>query len=73
MIRGFNLGLICGELGLQSYSTRGATVVVGTVLAEKAERGAARVDGSQGTPAAGLRPRPAKEKGFPSNLLLSFD
>ena len=26
--------------------------------------------GALGTPAAGLRPRPAKEKGFPSNLLL---
>jgi hypothetical protein len=31
---------------------------------------AARVGGAQGTPAAGLRPRPAREKGFPSNLLL---
>jgi hypothetical protein len=31
---------------------------------------AARVGGSQGTPAAGLRPRPAREKGSPSNLLL---
>jgi hypothetical protein len=47
-----------------------ATVAAGTVHAEKVERGAARVDGSQGTPAAGLRPRPAREKGFPSNLLL---
>ena len=25
--------------------------------------------GALGTPAAGLRPRPAKEKGFPSNIL----
>jgi hypothetical protein len=31
---------------------------------------AARVGGAQGTPAAGLRPRPAREKSFPSNLLL---
>jgi hypothetical protein len=31
---------------------------------------AARVGGAQGTPAAGLRPRPAREKGFSSNLLL---
>jgi hypothetical protein len=31
---------------------------------------AARVGGAQRTPAAGLRPRPAREKGFPSNLLL---
>jgi hypothetical protein len=33
---------------------------------------AARVGGAQGTPAAGLRPRPAREKGFPSNLLLDL-
>jgi hypothetical protein len=52
-----------------SYSTRGATVAVGTIHAEKVKRGAARVAGSRGTPAAGLRPRPAREKGFP-NLLL---
>ena len=26
--------------------------------------------GALGTPATGLRPRPAREKGFPSNLLL---
>jgi hypothetical protein len=46
-------------------------VAAGTVCAEKVERGAARVAGSQGTPAAGLRPRPAREKGFLSNLLLN--
>jgi len=34
------------------------------------ERAAARVGGALGTPAAGLRPRPAREKGFLSNLLL---
>jgi hypothetical protein len=56
-------GLICGELGLR------ATVSAGTVHAEKVERGA-RVAGSRGTPAAGLRPWPAREKGFPYNLLL---
>jgi hypothetical protein len=33
---------------------------------------AARVGGAQGTPAAGLRPRPAREKGFSSNLLLDL-
>jgi len=32
---------------------------------------AARVVGALGTPAAGLCPRPAREKGFPSNLLLN--
>jgi hypothetical protein len=31
---------------------------------------AARVAEALGMPAAGLRPRPAREKGFPSNLLL---
>jgi hypothetical protein len=31
---------------------------------------AARVGGAQGTPAAGLRPQPAREKGFTSNFLL---
>jgi hypothetical protein len=33
---------------------------------------AARVGGAQGTPTAGLRPQPAREKGFPSNLLLDL-
>jgi hypothetical protein len=28
--------------------------------------------GVRGMPAAGLRPRPAREKGFPSNLLLDL-
>ena len=28
--------------------------------------------GALGTPAAGLRPRQAREKGFPSNLLLDW-
>jgi hypothetical protein len=55
-----------------SYSTRGATVTTGTVHVEKAESGAARIAGSRGTPAAGLRPRPAREKGFPSNLMLDL-
>ena len=31
---------------------------------------AARAAGALETPAAGLCPRPAREKGFPSNLLL---
>jgi hypothetical protein len=63
-----DLGLICGELGLQSYSTRGATVP--RVLFTPRVVAAARVGGAQGTPTAGLRPRPAREKGFPSNILL---
>jgi hypothetical protein len=51
-----------------SYSTRGATVP--RVLFTPRVVAAARVGGAQGTPAAGLLPRPAREKGFPSNLLL---
>jgi hypothetical protein len=39
---------------------------------EKVERGSARVAGSRGTPAAGLRSHPAREKNFPSNLLLDL-
>jgi hypothetical protein len=49
-----------------------ATVAAGTVHTEKVERGAARVAGLQGTPAVGLRPRTAREKSFPSNLLLDL-
>jgi hypothetical protein len=49
-----------------------ATVATGTVHAEKVEREAARVVGSRGTPTAGLRPRPTREKGFPSNLLFAL-
>jgi hypothetical protein len=67
-----DLGLICAELGLQIYSSHGATVAAGTFHAEKVERGAARVAGSRGMPATGLRPRPAREKGFPSNLLFAL-
>jgi hypothetical protein len=55
-------GLICGELGLELQYPR--------VLFTPRIVAAARVGGAQGTPAAGLRPRPAREKGFPSNLLL---
>ena len=57
-----------GREGLLCYSTRGATVFAGTV--HGSATAAARVLGALGTPAAGLRPRPAREKGFPSNLLL---
>jgi hypothetical protein len=56
------------KLGLLRYSTRGATVP--RVLFTPKVVAAARVGGTQGTPAAGLRPRPAREKGFLSNLLL---
>jgi hypothetical protein len=65
-----DLGADLWRIRVASYSTRGATIAAGTVHTEKVERGAARVPGSRGTPAAGLRPRPAREKGFPSNLLL---
>jgi hypothetical protein len=67
-LRGFGDDL--RKLGLLRYSTRGATVHAGTVQAQIVA--AARVGGVQGTPAAGLRPRPARDKGFPSNLLLDL-
>jgi len=53
---------------LPGYSTRGATVPSGTV--HSSATAAARVVGALGTPAAGLCPWPAREKGFPSNLFL---
>jgi hypothetical protein len=65
-LRGFGDDL--WKLGLLCYSTRGATVP--WVLFTPRVVAAARVGGAQGTPAAGLRPRPAREKGFPSNLFL---
>jgi hypothetical protein len=46
------------------YSTHG------TVHVEWLRERGARVAEALGTPAAGLRPRPAREKGFPSNLSL---
>jgi hypothetical protein len=66
VIVGFGADLC--KLGLLRYSTRGATVP--RVLFKPRVVEAARVGGALGTPAAGLRPRPAREKGFPSNLLL---
>jgi hypothetical protein len=59
-----DLWLICGELGLR------ATVPAGTVHVERLRERGARIAETLGTPAAGLRPRLAREKGFPSNLLL---
>jgi hypothetical protein len=56
------LGVDLWRIRAASYSTRGATTP--RVVA------AARVGGVQGTPAAALHPQPAREKGFPSNLLL---
>jgi hypothetical protein len=54
---------VIGGLGVDLWKIRAvalqyprATVATGTVHAEKVERGAARVAGSQGTLAAGLRP-----------------
>jgi hypothetical protein len=67
-----DLGLIREGIRVVSYSTRSATVVASIVHVEKVERGAARVAGSRGTPATGLHPRPKREKGFPSNLLLDL-
>jgi hypothetical protein len=67
-LRGFGDDL--RKLGLLRYSTRGATGPAGTVHAQVVA--AARVGGVPATPAAGLRPRPAREKGFPSNLFLDL-
>ena len=53
---------------LPCYSTRGATVPL--VLFTDWIVAVARAAGALETPAAGLCPRPAREKGFPSNLLL---
>ena len=39
-------------------------------LRRKRERETTRAAGALGMPTAGLCPRPAGEKGFPSNLLL---
>jgi hypothetical protein len=62
--------LICGELGLGA--TVPALLQYPRVLFTPRVVAAARVGGAQGTPAAGLRPRPAREKGFPSSLLLAL-
>jgi hypothetical protein len=69
-LRGLGAGL--WRIRAESYSTRGATIAAGTVHAEKVERGEAMVVGSHGMPATGIRPRPTREKGFPSNLLLDW-
>ena len=56
-----------GAAEMARYSTRGATVP--RVLFTRCEWRRLGL-GALGTPAAGLRPRPVREKGFPSNLLL---
>jgi hypothetical protein len=66
VIGGFGVDL--WKLGLLRYSTRGATIP--RVLFTPRVVAAARVVRARGTPAAGLRPRLAREKGFPSSLLL---
>jgi hypothetical protein len=66
VIGGFGADL--WKLGLLRYSTRGATVP--RVLFTPRVVAADRVGGALGTPAARLRPRSSREKGFPSNLLL---
>ena len=56
------------EEACSSSSGDNVMVAVGLRIDEE-ERETAR---ALGTPAAGLRPRPARGKGFPSNLLLFF-
>jgi hypothetical protein len=63
-----DLGLICGELRLRAIVP--AVLQYPRVLFTPRVVAAARVGGAQGTPAVGLRPRPAREEGFPPNLLL---
>jgi hypothetical protein len=63
-------GKICGESGLRA--TIPAVLQYPRILFTPKVVAAARVGGVQGTPAAGLRPRPAREKSFPSNLLLAL-
>jgi hypothetical protein len=58
VIGGFGADL--WKLGLLRYSTRGATVP--RVLFTPRVVAVSRVRGAQGMPAAGLRPRPAREK-----------
>jgi len=57
-----------GRWLLPRYSTRGAKYP--QVLFTDWIVAVARAAGALETPAAGLRPRPAREKGFPSNLFL---
>jgi hypothetical protein len=53
------------------YSTHGVLQYPRVLFAWRGLRGrAARVAEALGMPAAGLLPRPAREKGFPSNILL---
>jgi hypothetical protein len=67
-LRGFEVDL--WEIRVASYSTHGSTV--SQVLFTPRVVVAARVGGAQGTPAMGLRPRPTREKGFPSNILIDL-
>ena len=57
------------EEACSSSSGDNVMVAVGLRIDEE-ERETARAAGALGTPAAGLCPRPAREKGFPSNLFL---
>jgi hypothetical protein len=59
------LGVDLWRIRARSYSTRGVLFTPRVVAA-------ARIGGAQGTPTAGLRPRPARENDFPSNLLLDW-
>jgi hypothetical protein len=61
---------MCGGIRVVSYSTCSATVPVGTIHAYGCA--AARVGGAQGALTVGLCPRPTREEGFPSNLLLAL-
>ena len=67
-LRGLRRKRGMGRWLLKCYSTRAATVlrVLFTDWIVVVDRAAGALE----MPAAGLRPQPAREKGFPSNLLL---
>jgi hypothetical protein len=62
VIRGFGADL--WRIRAESYNTRGDTVAAGAIHVEGLRGRAARIVEALGTPAAGLRPRPTREKGF---------
>jgi hypothetical protein len=65
-----DLGLICG--GIRVAATVPSVLQYLRVLFTPRIVAASRVGGAQGTPATGLRPRSARGKDFPSNLLLDL-
>jgi hypothetical protein len=63
---------VIGGLGADLWKIRAVALQYPRVLFTHKVVAAARVGGAQGTPTARLCPRPTREKGFPSNLLLDL-